>query len=64
MNSLSDFSEDEYITSEEAIGDLLLIGIYGDEEQDYDETSKCLSEEMRKIQKIYNHIGTLHSENG
>ena len=59
------FSEDEYITSEEAIGDLpALIGIYGDEEQDYEmKPQNAYQEEMRKdSEKIYNHIGTLHSE--
>lgn len=59
------FTTDEYVTCEEAIGDLpALLGIYGDEIQEYDvKAQNKYQEEMRsKSKKIHNHIGTLHSE--
>lgn len=58
-------SEDEFITTEEAISDLpALKDIYGDEIQKYEvEPQSDYQYEMRKNSKaIYNHIGTLHTE--
>lgn len=58
-------SNNEYVTCEDAIGDLPeLNGIYGDEIQDYETTPKTKYQiNMRKnSEKIYNHIGTIHSE--
>ena len=55
----------EYITCEEAIGDLpALEGIYGEEIQEYTCDAKTDYQRlMRKnSDKIYNHIGTIHSE--
>lgn len=59
------FSKDEYITCEDAISDLpALEGILGDEVQDYPVKANSEYQKlMRKnSQKIYNHIGTIHSE--
>lgn len=58
-------NESEYITCEDAIGDLpVLDGIYGEEIQEYQRESKTeYQKEMRKnSDKIYNHIGTIHSD--
>lgn len=58
-------SPDDYITCEDAIGDLpALDGIYGDEIQDYElKPQTDYQREMRKnSEKIYNNIGTIHSE--
>ena len=57
--------KEEYITCEEAIGDLPeLDGIYGDEVQEYVKKAKTdYQRDMRNgMTKIYNHIGTIHSE--
>lgn len=53
----------DYVTCEEAIGDLpALENIYGDEIQDYE--NEPLSDYQKKMRinskKIYNHIGTIH----
>lgn len=58
-------SSDEFITCEDAIGDLpALDGIYGEEVQEYECSPKTKYQaEMRKNStKIYNNIGTIHSE--
>lgn len=58
-------SSDEYITCEDAIGDLpALDGIYGDEIQEYECNPKTQyqAEMRKKSSKIYNNIGTIHSE--
>ncbi len=58
-------SQEEFITCEDAIGDLpALEGIYGEDVQEYEVKPKTkYQEEMRKnSKKIYNHIGTIHSE--
>lgn len=55
----------EFITCEEAIGDLpSLEGIYGSEVQEYEcEPKTAYQAEMRKnSDHIYNNIGTIHSE--
>lgn len=55
----------EYVTCEDAISDLpALEGILGEEIQEYEiEPSNPYQEAMRKnSKKIYNHIGTIHSE--
>ena len=57
--------KEEYITCEEAIGDLPeLDGIYGDEVQEYVKKAETdYQRDMRNgMTKIYNHIGTIHSE--
>ena len=57
------FSKDNYVTCEEAIGDLpALIDIYGDEVQEYpSEPQTEYQRVMRsRSKKIYNHIGTIH----
>lgn len=54
-----------YITCEEAIGDLpSLEGIYGDEVQDYPVKPMTDYQKMMRdnSSKIYNHIGTIHDE--
>lgn len=58
-------SPNEYITCEQAIGDLpALEGIYGEEVQEY--PSKPLTEYQEKMRKnstkLYNNIGTIHDE--
>lgn len=55
----------EYVTCEQAIGDLpALEGIYGEEIQDYEcEPLSPYQERMREnSKKIYNHIGSIHEE--
>lgn len=59
------FKPDEYVTCEEAIGDLpSLLDIKGDEVQNY--IGGCLSDYQKKMRKkstvINNHIGTLHTD--
>ena len=57
--------KEEYITCEEAIGDLPeLDGIYGDEVQEYVKKAETdYQRDMRNgMTKIYNHIGTIHSK--
>ncbi len=56
-------SKDNYITCEEAIGDLpALIDIYGDEVQHYSSKPKTKYQKMirSKSKEIRNHIGTIH----
>ncbi|MGC6377684.1 DNA cytosine methyltransferase, partial [Bisgaard Taxon 45] len=58
-------SPSQYITCEEAISDLpALEGVYGDDIQDYEHPP--LSDYQREMRanslKIYNHIGSIHSE--
>ena len=58
-------SSEEYITCEDAIGDLpALDGIYGDEIQEYECSPKTQyqAEMRKKSSKLYNNIGTIHSE--
>ena len=58
-------SSDEFITCEDAIGDLpALDGIYGDVIQEYEcEPRTEYQSEMRRYStKIYNNIGTIHSD--
>ena len=58
-------TSDEFITCEDAIGDLPeLNGIYGDDIQEYEcEPKTNYQAEMRKnSSKIYNNIGTIHSD--
>lgn len=58
-------SSENYITCEDAIGDLpALEGIYGDEKQTYEIPPLTeYQKNMRKKSKfIYNHIGTIHDE--
>jgi DNA (cytosine-5)-methyltransferase 1 len=59
------FAPEEYITCEQAIGDLpALEGIYGEEIQDYEcPPLSSYQEKMRcNSTKIYNHIGSIHEE--
>lgn len=58
-------SSDEFITCEDAIGDLpALDGIYGDEIQEYecDPKTEYQAEMRRNSDNIYNNIGTIHSD--
>lgn len=58
-------TEKQYITCEQAIGDLpALEGIYGEEEQAYPgpPMSKYQAKMRQNSTKIYNHIGTIHDE--
>jgi len=59
------FKKEAYISCEQAINDLPeLINIYGEEEQDYllPPQNKYQEKMRQNSQKVYNHIGTIHSE--
>ncbi|WP_278247686.1 DNA cytosine methyltransferase [Clostridium sp. ZBS12] len=59
------YSKEEYVTCEQAISDLpILDGILGDEIQEYQVPAMSEYQKLmrRNSLKIYNHIGTIHSE--
>ena len=59
------YNSDNYVTCEEAIGDLpSLIDIIGDEVQDYEDKnlSPYIIERRKGSKHIYNHHGTIHDE--